>query len=88
MDQFLPLRQISVCASGFVSPVESCLCGVPQGSVLGPVLFVAYTAPMSTIADHFGVQYHQYTDDTQIYVALSKDGINETPASGGGTYQN
>ena len=36
---------------------------------------------MSSIADHFGVQYHQYADDTQIYVALSKDGINETTAN-------
>ena len=81
ISSYLSDRSQFVRLDSFLSPVESCFCGVPQGSVLGPLLFVAYTAPMSTIADHFGVQYHQYADDTQIYVALSKDGINETTAN-------
>jgi len=54
----------------------SCLCGVPQESVLGPLLFVAYTCPVVSITAQFGVSLHQYADDTQLYIALSKSGIS------------
>ena len=49
----------------------SCATGVPQGSVLGPILFSCYTSPISNIASAFGTDLQQYADDTQIYIALS-----------------
>jgi len=44
--------------------------GVPQGSVLGPVLFAAYISPVEQLITSHGVEHNQYADDTQLFLAM------------------
>ena len=48
------------------SDVTGCPRSVPQGTVLGPLFFVAYISPVAGIANKFGVTLGQYADDTQL----------------------
>ena len=71
IESYLTGRRQSVRIGQHSSPSALCTTGVPQGSVLGPLLFTIYTSPIAIIASSYNIFQQQYADDTQLFIALS-----------------
>ncbi len=74
---YLKGRRQAVNIHGTLSDELTLDCGVPQGSVSGPLFYIIYTLPSVVIRGQHGLQYHFYVDDNQDYVSVKVKDVQE-----------
>ena len=61
---YLSSQTFSVVAAGSKSSVHDMCIGVPQGSILGPVLFILFTKGLEDVVHAHNLQFYSYADDS------------------------
>jgi ribonucleases P/MRP protein subunit RPP40 len=64
---YFSCRRQSVRCGDVTTSLVDVVCSVPQGSILGPILFLTYTADLTSVVTAHGLSVHIYADDRQIY---------------------
>ena len=70
VQSYLNSRKQRIKIDGYLSDAFQLPYGIPQSSVLGPLLFTLYTTTLSSVISTFNMTHHLYADDTQIYLEL------------------
>ena len=70
LESYLTGRSFFVKVGNEASGISQITSGVPQGSVLGPLLFIAYITPIEHLTKSYGVQQISYADDLTLYINL------------------
>ena len=78
---YLSARTSTVRINNQYSPASACTTGMPQGSVLGPLLFTIYCLPLAEIIVKHDVHFHMYADDTRLYLNFSPEDKVSAPAT-------
>jgi hypothetical protein len=77
LTSYLSSRSFVVTINSTSSAQSSLSQGVPQGSVLGPLLFILYTTPLSSLISDSSVGHHMYADDNQLFISFSASKFSE-----------
>ena len=77
---YLTGRSQFVRYNGVTSKTVPVTSGVPQGSVLGPILLISYSAEVVAIVQHQGFKLHTFADDLQIYGSTAQNGAADLMA--------
>jgi len=80
IESYLTGRSQFVRFNGVTSKTVPVTSGVPQGSVLGSILFIFYSAEVVTIIQHQGFKVHAFADDLQIYGSTAQNGAADLMA--------
>ena len=75
ISSFVHQRMQTVAVNGKMSETSLVTCGVPQSSVLGPILFLLYMADVTQIVMMHGISFHSYSDDSELYLHAKTDEI-------------
>src|SRR6218665_3160578 len=70
IQSYLSSRCLSVKTSKASSQSSPFTCGVSQGSVLGPLLFILCTTPLSSLIKASSIDHHLYAHDTQLFISF------------------
>ena len=70
-ESYLEQRSFSVKIGSTMSPFLALLFGVPQGSLLGPIIFILYIKELQDIAERYGLIIKLYADDSQLYISFN-----------------
>ena len=70
IESHLQDRPQCIALDKILSPPRCLFCGVPQGSVLGPLVFSLYIAPLEDIISADGFDAMMYADDTQLHIFM------------------
>ena len=76
MKSYLDGRQQCDEIEGVITELAELACGVPRGSVLGPLKLCIYMLPKGSIMHHHDSDIHIYADDTQLYVSFDLSNPN------------
>ena len=75
IESYLNNRSQKVYVNGLWSCAKTLSCGVPQGSILGPLLFSLFINDVTEVLSF--CKYHMYADDIQIYHSGKGENISD-----------
>ena len=77
LKSYLDDRSFRVKIDQSLSDALCILFGVPQGSLLGPILFIIYIKPLQEIAKKYGLEIYLYADDSQLFISFAPSNVKE-----------